>query len=185
MKRCIQRELRKRERTNDWYGFKWVFAGVLTLRIPNKERHWYRLEWQDSKTTPIENKLSQILTDCEMRAKGDKENRIRLELSWAEDERKRKIEEELIKRKEKEIENVRSLIKKSEPWKKAYDLRNYIKEIELKAVKNNKLTDDLKSWLIWANQKADWYDPLTGIEDELLIDVDKEKLELKKKYWWQ
>jgi len=42
----------------------------------------------------------------------------------------------------------------------------------------------LKSWLQWAYQKADWYDPLIEKEDELLINVDKEKMEFKKSRWW-
>ena len=40
-----------------------------------------------------------------------------------------------------------------------------------------------KNWLQWADQKADWYDPLVEKEDNILFNVDKEKLEFKKSSW--
>ncbi len=91
---------------------------------------------------------------------------------------KNQIEEKLQKIKEQELMNVRSLIHKSQLWKKADDLRNYIKEVEVKALKNNNLSEELKNWFKWANQKADWYDPLIEKEDNLLFNVDKEKVSI-------
>ena len=80
--------------------------------------------------------------------------------------------------------NVKSLIQKSQLWKKANDLRNYIKEVKVKAIKNINFTEEIITWLEWANQKADWYDPLIEKEDELLEQVDKDKLVFKKSRWW-
>jgi hypothetical protein len=36
--------------------------------------------------------------------------------------------------------------------------------VEEKAVASGNLSDELKSWLIWAKQKADEFDPLTKAE---------------------
>jgi hypothetical protein len=38
------------------------------------------------------------------------------------------------------------------------------------------LTQELKEWIIWANEKAYWFDPFTNKEDELLNDNDREDL---------
>jgi len=54
----------------------------------------------------------------------------------------------------------------------------------VKAIKNINFTEEIITWLEWANQKADWYDPLIEKEDELLEQVDKDKLVFKKSRWW-
>ncbi|MCF6222909.1 MAG: hypothetical protein L3J34_04185 [Flavobacteriaceae bacterium] len=175
------RETRKRiiEKGKYWNNYDYIPSGLLTLRI--EEFHGY--EWKDTKRDPLENKLSKIIVYLELRAASEKKERIEREMQRIENERKRKIEEEIQKRKELELVNVRSLIHKSQLWKKADDLRNYIEEIEVKAIKKNNLTEELKNWLRWANQKADWYDPLVEKEDELLEQVDKDKLEFQKSRW--
>ena len=38
------------------------------------------------------------------------------------------------------------------------------------------VSDDLKNWLDWARKKADWYDPLINIKDDLLENVDPDFL---------
>jgi len=58
------------------------------------------------------------------------------------------------------------------------------KEVKVKAIKNINFTEEIITWLEWANQKADWYDPLIEKEDELLEQVDKDKLVFKKSRWW-
>ena len=55
-------------------------------------------------------------------------------------------------------------------------LRNYIEEVETKAIADNDTSEELKNWLEWAKKKVDWYDPYIETEDELLKGVDKETL---------
>jgi len=62
--------------------------------------------------------------------------------------------------------------KESERSKKSVDIRNYIKQIEKNAIKDNNLSEELTNWINWANNKADWYDPITRKEDELLNEND-------------
>ncbi|MCD8539257.1 MAG: hypothetical protein LRY55_05450, partial [Leadbetterella sp.] len=57
-------------------------------------------------------------------------------------------------------------------WKEVEILREYIDQIELKAIYENRLTEEMVSWLDWARGKADWFDPLTDKPDEWLKDVD-------------
>jgi len=54
-------------------------------------------------------------------------------------------------------------------------------------IKSNSLSDELRNWLLWGRKKADWYDPLVAISDELMEDVDKDTLtrnEQKEKNHW-
>ena len=43
------------------------------------------------------------------------------------------------------------------------------------------LNEEVTAWLEWARKKADWYDPFIEKADDLLGDVDKETLSIKKK----
>lgn len=139
-------------------------------------------EWKDGKQT-IEEMLSKIIAKIETVAQERKE----WEIQWqkkqeirAEEERIRK---EYEKRKEKDLSDFKSVLLKSSRWHKAVNLRNYIDEVEAKAQAKDCLDEDLKSWIIWARSKADWYDPFTETEDELLQEIDRETLEpVKKSY---
>jgi len=94
---------------------------------------------------------------------------------------KQRIEKERQKRKDKEFEDFKLLMKNAKQWQEAVLLRSYLNELEAKAKNDNKITDELENWLVWARKKADWYDPQTGIEDELLNERDKENLTSEKK----
>ncbi len=99
-----------------------------------------------------------------------------MELRWVENDRRREIEKKLQQKRANELINFKQLIIESKRWKKARNLRNYIKQIEMNAVEQNSLSSELKDWLIWANQKADWCDPLIQKEDELLNNINIESL---------
>lgn len=66
-------------------------------------------------------------------------------------------------------------------WHKAENLRNYIKEVEAKALGSGGISDELRNWLEWASQKASWYDPFIEAKDELLDEINKDTLELPKR----
>lgn len=38
--------------------------------------------------------------------------------------------------------------------------------------------------LDWAKKKLDWYDPAKNIDDNLMDEVNKDTLDLKKKNYW-
>ena len=64
----------------------------------------------------------------------------------------------------------KELLKVAKRYEQVTQLRNYIKAVELNAQKSNLVNRELKGWLKWAMDKADWYDPIIGEEDELLGD---------------
>jgi hypothetical protein len=55
-------------------------------------------------------------------------------------------------------------------------LREFIDDVEHKAVEKNSVTNELGSWIKWARKKADWYDPFVEAYDELLHGADRERL---------
>ena len=67
------------------------------------------------------------------------------------------------------------LFSDAEKFDKATIYRNFIEATEQKAIKENKLTDELKEWIKWAKEKADWFDPFTNRQDELLNNNDREE----------
>ncbi|GGG40646.1 hypothetical protein [Bizionia arctica] len=166
--------------TYDWMQAKYYPSGKLTL---NYDRRIYGKTWGDTETKFVEDRLPDILAFFEIRAKRIKKERIEREIWHKEYERKKKIEEELKAKRNQELKDFKSVINHSSRWQKAMDLRNYIQTVESNAIKNNKLTQELKDWLEWINDKADWYDPLIEKEDELFENVDRDTLESKSRFW--
>jgi hypothetical protein len=111
----------------------------------------------------------------ELQAIEEKRKAIERELWHIEYERQRKIEEDFKARKEQEKIKTKKLFSDAEKFDKATIYRNYIAATEQKAIKENNLTEELKDWIKWANEKADWFDPFTNKEDELLNDNDREE----------
>ncbi|MBD0831827.1 hypothetical protein [Aestuariibaculum sediminum] len=155
-----------------WKEAKYYPSGKLTLKLDD----FYGYTWSDSKTKLLEDKLAEILAFMELRAKKDIQEEIERKIRQAERERLRKIEEEQKQRRDKELRAFKAVINHSSGWQKSMDLRNYIKAVEQNAIENNKLTPELKTWLKWINDKADWYDPLIEKEDELFVNIDRESI---------
>jgi hypothetical protein len=130
-------------------------------------------EWADTKNSLLEDKIPNIIAKLELQAVKEKHDAIDREIWHREYERKQKIEQEFKARKEKEIIKTKKLFSDAEKFDKATIYRNYIEATEQKAIKENNLTEEVKEWIKWAKDKADWFDPLTGKDDELLNENDK------------
>ncbi len=176
------RETLKREMVDDgrWKSAKYSPTGILAFkmeRFPDKE-------WKDGKLK-IEEQLPEIITRLEMEGQELRERTLRWEKQRAEDDERKRIARELEERQENELVAFKAILKDANRLHQAEVLRNYVDKVEILSIERNTLTDELKSWITWARQKADWYDPLVKSEDELLSRVDKETLTLKKKEWWE
>uniref|UniRef100_UPI0037C0FE78 hypothetical protein n=1 Tax=Flavobacterium sp. TaxID=239 RepID=UPI0037C0FE78 len=132
-------------------------------------------DWTDTNTNKLEDKIPNIIAKLELQAIEEKRKAIERELWHIEYERQRKIEEDFKARKEQEKIKTKKLFSDAEKFDKATIYRNYIAATEQKAIKENNLTEELKDWIKWANEKADWFDPFTNKEDELLNDNDREE----------
>ena len=140
-------------RSNDY-----IHNGKLKITFENRE---YIKETDKVK---LADKLGDIIVKLY-----EKSERIRVARVAREEEAKRRAEErkrevELKnKRKEEAIKTI-DLVNKSEDYRIAYEIRNYIKAVELK----EELDGDTKQWIKWANKKDDWFDPIIDANDELL-----------------
>ena len=108
-------------------------------------------------------------------AEGERKRIWRIE---AEERRKlaeesRKIAQEIQQQKDKEALRMKKMFLDATRLHQTNIIREYIKTVEAKAIENEPLTDELKDWIQWANNKADWYDPLINGDDPLLDDVYK------------
>jgi hypothetical protein len=146
-------------------------SNILSLRLDT----YPTVEWADSNTTKLEDKIPNIIAKLELHAIKEKKEAIKREIWHKEYEQKRKIEEDFKMRKEQEILKTRKLFSDAEKFEKAIIYRNFIAATEQKAIQDNNHTEEIKEWIKWANEKADWFDPFINKEDELLNDKDKEE----------
>jgi len=166
--RC--REILKRIKIKDPdYRFNWehselVPSGIIAFEIG--ESYWKR-EWRETSTKPLETKLSNIVASLELKAQKIKEHRIENEKWHSEYEKQRKIKEERRKKIENEVAKFNMLKENAKKWNETQQLRVYIQAVETNAIKSQTLTEELKTWIIWANNKVDWYDPIIKKSDEL------------------
>lgn len=146
-------------------------SNILSLRLDT----YPPIEWTDTNKSKIEDKIPNIIAKLELQAIKEKNQAIEREIRHLEYERQRKIEADFKARKEQEIIRTKKLFSDAEKFDKATIYRNFIEATEQKAIKENNLTEELKEWLKWANEKADWFDPFTNKEDALLNNNDREE----------
>jgi len=166
--------------TEGRYSSDYKPTGILYLKMDNYTHH---KEWDD-KRHPLEEQISNIVAKLEMVGQEGKIRREENEKWWAAQREKKRIEEEIEARKEKELQDFKYLLKQAKRHNEATQLRAYIKVVEQNAVTNGTVTEELNVWLDWARKKADWYDPLIEQEDCLLENSYRTNLEYKKKNTW-
>ena len=142
---------------------------------------WNKFEWADGKKV-LEEQLSTIIAKLEFKAKKHKRDQQKHERDREVRLEKNRIQQEIYKRKEKELTDFNELLKRSDRWQKAVSLRKYIDAVEEMTAVDATDNEEKKVWLRWARIKADWYDPLVEAKDKLLKDVDRDELAIKKEY---
>jgi hypothetical protein len=77
------------------------------------------------------------------------------------------------------------LLRKAKRRYKAGIIRSYLDEFERRQSMANEITAKANDYITWARKKADCYDLFIESDDELFKEVDREKLNFKKKsYSW-
>lgn len=130
-------------------------------------RYYGDKEWRDGKVK-IEELLAKMVAKLEIEAEKEKirEENSRLWQIQYEEEKKRK--EEIKKRRDEEVDKFNRLVKLSEQYDKTLLIRQYIEAVKQKAINTNNLTPEKQEWINWANDKADWVDPLINKPDDIL-----------------
>ncbi len=150
------------------YEFDYKATGLLVL---STGRFWRKREYTDGKL-PLEKQLSVIVANLEYQEELWQEEMAKHRADQAIVDEQRKVIQEEINRKETERLNFKELLKKAKRWHKANILREFIDRFEEDCLRNNTLSEEQKEWIIWARDKADWFDPFIRKEDKFLTDDD-------------
>ncbi len=167
------RERMKRVTTNDGHynRYDMVPSGSLFFRVDGDSAQ----EFRDG-TRTLEEQYPDIILKIELEGRKLIAKKIELKKYWAIQEAKRKKEEELEKRQHKEAQDLIKMLVNFNRWQKTQQLREYLDELEKKTILENKHTEDFKSWLKRAREKADWLDPMIERKDEWLDAFDREQV---------
>ncbi|WP_139307928.1 hypothetical protein [Pontibacter flavimaris] len=159
------------------YSYDYSPTGTLVLKIGPS---WKQKEWQDGKI-PLESRLSAVIAYLEWKTQKEEEWRLACQKAeGARLEKERALREQQA-RKEQELNSFKELLLQAKRWHEAQLLRSYIAAVAQQAEDTPSPTPQWREWLIWAEQKTDWYDPQVNLPDDLLEEVDKETLSFRKK----
>ena len=130
-------------------------------------------EFVDSDKALVEDQIEKILVKIESEFQRMREMKEvhRLNQQLREDVRKK--EESNQKLKDEELNKFIQFYKDASRWKKYIILKEYADFLKIHQL-------EPKEKLDWIEQKLQWFNPSVNLEDELLQDVDKETLLLKK-----
>ena len=148
----------------------YIPTGILILQIGESFRS---KEWVDG-ATKLESKLAKVVAKIELDALKELEWREQCRIHKIEEAEKEKLRKEYQAKRDKELISTKDLFKLAEYHNKANIIRDYISRIEKQEPNINENPTDLKEWIKWANDKADWLDPLINKNDALLNEKDKE-----------
>lgn len=124
--------------------------------------------WGDTPKTLLEQRLHQVVAGAldlieEERIRTEEQERRRVAWQKAKDRHDRQVE-----LRKQELEQLEKLKASATQWREAEQLRNYIDAVEMSAIKNGELREELKDWISWARIKADCIDPLIAVSDAIL-----------------
>jgi hypothetical protein len=127
-------------------------------------------------TVKLESKLHKIIRALELYAED-------MRRCWDENQRREDEEKERVRirqekqaRKQKELDDFKNLLAKSERRFQTEMIRHFIDLVEQKEVDNQTIDDEKREWINWARKKADWFDPFIEADDELLRGADRKEL---------
>jgi hypothetical protein len=164
----LTEEMRKKRKNDDEHPTHLVLSLVPETWFGRRTGN--KIEYKDQSAVPLESQLGKIIYDMFVVA-----NQFRCLNSLDEREYERQKEEKERQRRLEEIRNgelaeVKLLEQAASDWDKAEKIRRFTDAMERKIaeVDGAGKKETLLKWLRWARDKADWLDPLTAKEDELL-----------------
>lgn len=129
-----------------------------------------KMEYKDQDDLPIESQLGKVVYDMFIVANQFRCIDILDEREYERREVEKKRQRHLEEMRNEELEAVKLLKQVASDWDKAEKIRRFTNAMELKiaGVRDAGKKETLLKWLRWARDKADWLDPLTAKDDELL-----------------
>lgn len=151
------------------------------LRVTFKQGKYFR----DNENEKLEDRIGEMLIQL---YKMSEEFRVVREKR--EEEHRKYLEAERIRKEkqiryEDEVSRTKKLLNQAKDYQKACEIRSYIQAV----VEHKELDEDIRKWVEWASEKADWFDPTIAKEDEFFGKREHSKSEdekdifNKRKYW--
>ena len=162
--REILKRVKVKDENSSYERTEKIPSGILSLQI---EASYEKKEWRDTKKKSLDTKLSLILATLELRADELEKEKIEREKWRLKYEEERKKEQAIQFKFDEELAKFKKLKENAKMYQETQEIRNYIEAVKDNAIKNNTLTDELINWIEWANNKADWLDPIILMEDDL------------------
>ena len=149
-------------------------SGTFSLSLTPES--WYRhetgarMDYKDLKDKPLEMQLGKMIYDMFVVANQFRCLDILHEREYQRQEEERKRQERLAQMRKGELAEIKLLEQAAGDWDQAEKIRRFADTVEQKVagVTDADKKEKLMQWLKWARNKADWLDPLTAKEDELL-----------------
>lgn len=177
----VEKLNRKLVKGTHWNTAEFIPSGILAFRIDGKSYGRNSYEWKDDKEK-VEMKLSAILSKLELESIRMKKEREEWRLIRERNERELRLKNEREENRDNELNRFRELYRKSKRYQNVTAIRAYIEAVE-ESAKSKELKQDIVDWIIWAREKADWYDPMIEKSDDSLKDVDRDTLDVKNRYY--
>ncbi|MFE8070145.1 hypothetical protein QQM79_03720 [Marinobacteraceae bacterium S3BR75-40.1] len=151
--------------------FDYHSTGKLTVTIDSYPGR----NWRDTPKTPLEQRMHVVIAEAldliELhRRKIEEEARRQRAYEMA----KRRYES-AIERRQTEQLKFDQLEADATNWRRAKELRGYIRAVQDRAKQEQTMTDELQSWIDWASLKADWLDPTIHLSDAILDAPEPER----------
>lgn len=145
---------------------------VLSMQYGDNFSHNHKneLEYKDRDNCPLEEQTGTIIQEMFVAAnKMLAETHLayrKLDREWEEQDRQRHLEQ----MRKGELEDTKLLEQAAMDWDKAQRIRLFTDAFACRIadIKDTEKKKVLMEWLQWARDKADWLDPLTDKEDDLL-----------------
>lgn len=147
----------------------YIPSGILTLHVDDYSAS--RTNWRDGKRKSLEEQIGDFILALVRIAE---ENKIRQEIA-AKEKQERLVEEkrreEIRIARDRELKRFEALEKAADAWARSLKIERYIEAVSQMLKEENiegKSRVDIEDWIAWAQQKADWLNPLKQWTDPIL-----------------
>ncbi|MFL1674437.1 hypothetical protein [Paenibacillus dendritiformis] len=149
-------------------SYDYLFTGELILSLESSAAS--RKEWKDTTAVKIESLIGEVLLrifDTFEKLKQRSEERKKMEYEWHQAELERQRVREM---REYEYKKVQELENLASDHKKAQEIRELIYRLKVHSDQLDDITEiaRINDYIIWAELKANWLDPLTAAVDPIL-----------------
>ena len=118
---------------------------------------------RDTDHIGLEGRLGEILLDLYIESENVRIEREKREAAQRKAEEEKRQKELRRQRWDAEIDKLQALENEAADYERACKIRAYVAAVKAKP----ELTEDEKSWILWANAKANWLDPTIAANDPI------------------